>query len=488
MDRLPQEIIDAIVEAFPQDLELPLRQTASSKRRKLESSPRRLSEFSTVSKGWRRAVERRLFNTIDSIGSGAFQLSFFKTILEGESNENRRDSVRSFTYTTYLAFQGQQSMTDFVRDGQLRLFYEFREFFTVINDIWSTDLGEIKRRPLALTVSIVGIGHWDPECDENAFTFPQAATRLPLAPAVTSLKIVFDQALDKGRSPRRFRQSGRGNQVPPAWILQPLMAKLPSVDKLSYEMFDFLGKEQFRDRLFTETFHTLTGPLATNLTELYLHVGPFGFRTFNQLPSKYLASMATTHVSNKSGEDDHSPRFNSAVRQLSQQLSVLHVTGLFAVHPDLFYPKELTNGRVGVSLKKARLREQSLGRGLTIDRFLSRDPKELNDLAVSVSRGMLCMPKLESVEIAFRVESQDLIRGEIGGHGYSQRITYQRKWLAETVLDTSAEGGTSATCYLLNDIDLRKNHAFKSVISDEVEENLVELSRRLRGLSLFPSW
>lgn len=98
------------------------------------------------------------------------------------------------------------------------------------------------------------------------------------------------------------------------------------------------------------------------------------------------------------------------------------------------------------------------------------------------------MPKLESVEIAFRVESQDLIRGEIGGHGYSQRITYQRKWLAETVLDTSAEGGTSATCYLLNDIDLRKNHAFKSVISDEVEENLVELSRRLRGLSLFPSW
>lgn len=122
MDRLPQEITDSIVEAFVQDLE--------------KAPPTRLSKYSTVSMGWRRAIERRIFTKIDGIASGSFQLSFFKNLLAGEGNKHRRDSVRSFTYTTYLAFRDQQDMADFVREGQLRLLDEFSQLFTVINDIW----------------------------------------------------------------------------------------------------------------------------------------------------------------------------------------------------------------------------------------------------------------------------------------------------------------------------------------------------------------
>ncbi|EAA27004.3 hypothetical protein NCU08797 [Neurospora crassa OR74A] len=326
MDRLPQEITDSIVEAFVQDLE--------------KAPPTRLSKYSTISKAWRRAIERRLFTKIDGIASGSFQLSIFKNLLAGEGNRHRRESVRSFTYTTYLAFRGQQDMLDFVRESQLRLLDEFSQLFTVINDIWPTDQGtnSSSTQPLALTVSIVGIGHWKSEYDESTFTSPQAATSLPLTPAITSLEIVFDQAWNKGRCPRRFKQSGGGNQVPPSWILEPLMAKLPSVDKLSYEMFNFLGQEQFRDRLFTGTFEFLSGPMTANLTELYLHVGPFGLNTFNQTPSELWVSQ----MARNTDEDDYSPRFNAALRQLSQQLSILHVSGLFAVHPELFYPKELT--------------------------------------------------------------------------------------------------------------------------------------------------
>lgn len=77
--------------------------------------------------------------------------------------------------------------------------------------------------------------------------------------------------------------------------------------------------------------------MTANLTELYLHVGPFGLDTFNQTPSELWVSM----MARNSDEDDHKPRINATLRQLSQQLSVLHVSGLFAVHPDLFYPKEL---------------------------------------------------------------------------------------------------------------------------------------------------
>ncbi|EGO58457.1 hypothetical protein NEUTE1DRAFT_101282 [Neurospora tetrasperma FGSC 2508] len=491
MDRLPQEITDSIVEAFVQDLG--------------KAPPTRLSKYRTVSKNWRRAIERRLFTKIDGIASGSFQLSFFKNILAGEGNRHRRESVRSFTYTTYLAFRGQQDMLDFVRESQLRLLDEFSQLFTVINDIWPTDQGtnSTSPQPLALTVSIVGIGHWKSEYDESTFTsHPQAAASLPLTPAIISLEIVFDQAWNKGRRPRRFKQSGGGNQVPPSWILQPLMAKLPSVGKLSYEMFNFLGQEQFWDRLFTDTFKFLSGPMTANLTELYLHIGPFGLNTFNQTPSELWVSM----MARNSDEDDHNPRFNAALRQLSQQLSVLHVSGLFAVHPELFYPKELAKQHDRV--QEARLREQSVGRGSTIDRFLLREPQELNHLAVSLTRGMLCMPKLESVEIAFRVmvNPQKLAvglyrRGDYDLPGRCERIRYQRKWLAEAleVLDTSStgdsheEGDSGAhfyTCYLLNDVELYENDALRSEISDEVEENLVELRRRLRGvgLSRFPYW
>ncbi|KAK3495367.1 uncharacterized protein B0T23DRAFT_441149, partial [Neurospora hispaniola] len=486
MDRLPQEITDSIVEAFVQDLG--------------KARPTRLSKYSTVSKGWRRAIERRLFTKIDGIASGSFQLSFFKNILAGEGNRHRRESVRSLTYTTYLAFRGQQDMLDFVRESQLRLMDEFSQLFTVINDIWPTDQGtnSTSTQPLALTVSIVGIGHWKAEYDESTFTSPQAATSLPLTPAITSLEIVFDQAWNKGRRPRHFKQSGGGNQVPPSWILQPLMAKLPSVGKLSYEMFNFLGQEQFQDRLFTDTFKFLAGPLTANLTELYLHIGPFGLDTFNQTPSELWASM----MARNSDEDDmdHNPRFNAALRQLSQQLSVLHVSGLFAVHPELFYPKELERQPPPFW---PRLREQSLGRSSTIDRFLLRDPNELNHLTISLTRGMLCMPKLESIEISFRVvvDSQKQLVGLYRRRDYDlpgrcERIRYQRKWFAEAQheeLDSTStadgEGGTSAstylyTCYLLNNVDLYEDDALRSAISSEVEENLIELRRRLGGIGL----
>lgn len=122
MDQLPQEITDSIVEAFVQDLE--------------QGPPTRLSKYSTVSMGWRRAVERRLFTKIDGIASGSFQLSIFKNLLAGKGNRHRRESVRSFTYTTYLAFRGQQDMVGFVRESQLRLLDEFSQLFTAIEDIW----------------------------------------------------------------------------------------------------------------------------------------------------------------------------------------------------------------------------------------------------------------------------------------------------------------------------------------------------------------
>lgn len=120
---------------------------------------------------------------------------------------------------------------------------------------------------------------------------------------------------------------------------------------------------------------------------------------------------------------------------------------------------------------------------------------------------MLCMPKLENLEIAFRVKVDPQKQLVVGHYrrrrdydlpGRCKRIRYQRKWLAEAqheVLDNTAEGdrSTSAstylyTCYLLNDVELYENDALRSAISSEVEVNLIELRRRLRGngLSRFP--
>lgn len=119
---------------------------------------------------------------------------------------------------------------------------------------------------------------------------------------------------------------------------------------------------------------------------------------------------------------------------------------------------------------------------------------------------MLCMPKLESVEIAFGVlvDPPKLAVGHYRRRDYDlpgrcERIKYQRKWLADAQheeLDSGTaegEGDTSAsayfyTCYLLNDVELYENDALRSAISDEVEENLMELRRRFggNGLSRFP--
>lgn len=77
---------------------------------------------------------------------------------------------------------------------------------------------------------------------------------IPATPAITSLRLVFDEAYFRDGEAWLVPQIGEGNQVPPAaWILQPLLARLPSVEKFEYEMFNFTGTAQFRDKLFTGT-------------------------------------------------------------------------------------------------------------------------------------------------------------------------------------------------------------------------------------------
>ncbi|KAK1782656.1 hypothetical protein QBC45DRAFT_209407 [Copromyces sp. CBS 386.78] len=556
MDRLPQEILDPIVDEFARDLALRLSDSQLSHQQygprllRFRSCPSKLAAYSTISRGWQRAIERRLFQTVAAYG--AFQLPCFQHILGGERNQHRRGSVKSFTYTTYLSSPALQNMTDFVRESQWRLLTEFYHLLTVINDIWPVSPRMARTQPLNLTISIVRIGYWDPEqCDESILTLPhEFATSFPITPAVTSLKIVFDKAVDRDQH-KREKQEGRGNQVPPAaWILQPLMAKLPSVDKLSYEMFNFIGEDQFRDRLFTETFQSLSGPLTTNLTELYLHVGPFGFHTFKYTDDAALMPLIANQGIHNSGDGAYIPRFNAALRELSQQLTILHITGLFPVHPDLFYPKGQGLGlaankpqgnKVGSQAKPPapfwpRLRKVKIvstvhtssnyfllpSGGLLHDpsmlygevdaggRHLFRDPSELSSLVVSLTRGMLRMPRLESVEITFRLEYSPY-EGQAAPEWESplvrvkKQVTYHREWFAmeKAVLEQygldieevgeghGGEGGVgvnvmSLTRFLLNDDRRYKRRGFREAISEEVERNLRELSRRLIGLSMFP--
>ncbi|KAK3953861.1 hypothetical protein QBC32DRAFT_386241 [Pseudoneurospora amorphoporcata] len=525
MDRLPQEILDPIVDEFARDLALRLsdsplsHQQFGSKLLRFKSCSRKLAAYSTISRGWQRAIERRLFHTIAAYG--ASQLPWFQDILGGERNQHRRGSVKSFAYTTYLSPPALQNMTDFVRECQWRLLTEFYQLLTVINDIWPVSPGMARTQPLNLTINIVRIGYWDPEqCDESILTLPhEFATSLPITSAVTSLKIVFDKAVDRDQH-KREKQEGRGNQVPPAaWILQPLMAKLPSVDKLSYEMFNLLGKDQFRDRLFTETFQSLSGPLTTNLTELYLHVGPFGFNTFKYTDDDALLPLAAAHQGiNNSGEGAYIPRFNSALRELSQQLTVLHITGLFPVHPDLFYPNikglRLAANKPQGNKSAASSQSHHSGHASAKSRSCrpstpvvttSSYPRVDCSLVVSLTRAMLRMPKLESVEITLRLEyspyeGQEAPEWESPLVRVKKQVTYHREWFAmeKAVLEQYGldieevgEGGEgvgvmSLTRFLLNDDRRYKKREFREAIPEEVESNLRELSRRLTGLSRFP--
>lgn len=46
-------------------------------------------------------------------------------------------------------------------------------------------------------------------------------------------------------------------------------------------------------------------------------------------------------ITNNDGEaGGYIPRFNAALRELSQQLRTLHISGMFPVHPTLFYPPD----------------------------------------------------------------------------------------------------------------------------------------------------
>ena len=86
-----------------------------------------------------------------------------------------------------------------------------------------------------------------------------------------------------------------------------------------------------------DTFKFLSDPLVADLTELYLDIGPFGFQTFKQTQNEEFQALALLQRFNINSLT-FIPRFNTALRKLSQQLSILHISGLFPLHPDLFYP------------------------------------------------------------------------------------------------------------------------------------------------------
>ena len=54
MERLPQEVVDQIIEEVAQDLD--------------HHRASKLAEFAVVSRAWQRAIERRLFATIHRAG------------------------------------------------------------------------------------------------------------------------------------------------------------------------------------------------------------------------------------------------------------------------------------------------------------------------------------------------------------------------------------------------------------------------------------
>lgn len=89
----------------------------------------------------------------------------------------------------------------------------------------------------------------------------------------------------------------------------------------------------------------------TNLTELYLQVGPFGFNTLKDSSDRALLSMneALRGNNNSSGGGAYNPRIITALRELSQQLTVPHIHQVYTAigeKPVYVQPRKTTCQRL----------------------------------------------------------------------------------------------------------------------------------------------
>ena len=135
-----------------------------------------------------------------------------------------------------------------------------------------------------------------------------------------------------------------------------------------------------------------------------------------------------------------------------------------------------------------------------IREHFTRSPQELSALAVTLTRAMLRMPLLETVEIVWRVETAPVVVravevGEGGVEGEDRLIVrepeerravvYERGgwWEEDAGEDGMPVGQEDLVRVFLGRDDARfGEEGFRKAIDAEVERNLVEVGRRVRGL------
>lgn len=127
MNRLPQEVLDPIIEYFMEDFE-------QSRREGTCRFHRKLSDYSRLSRGWQHAIEARIFQKFHVKGSK--ELPRFTALLQGPRNEHRRAAVKSITFRADLPAPFLEEMTNYVNNRRRELLTEFKHLLTMINGIW----------------------------------------------------------------------------------------------------------------------------------------------------------------------------------------------------------------------------------------------------------------------------------------------------------------------------------------------------------------
>lgn len=207
---------------------------------------------------------------------------------------------------------------------------------------------------------------------------------------------------------KSFNGDPATHNCPPSWLFGFLQT-CTSATRVRWEGMEpyvpaRMASTGYRDRQCA----SLAGLNTTNLQHLAIHVNaaPFGhIKKCNfdcQLPC--------------------SDKLNSVLRQLSRQLQSLHLTGMFLLSPDLFWPSDDGHNNTEGDPRWPFMKEIRIeARIATAEGFFYYDPMlrrraerdpgpralpadhttVFNTLVVHASRAMLHMPKLEHLEISF---------------------------------------------------------------------------------------
>ncbi|KAK3953860.1 hypothetical protein QBC32DRAFT_360639 [Pseudoneurospora amorphoporcata] len=367
-----------------------------------------------ISRVWKRSIEQLTFWMLKIRSRSDAMIA--EEAMSGDLNEHRRKSVRRIAWTINLDVRRTSSFPH-IRDRVMVA--QFRDMFEFINRLRPSF--EAANGELLLSINILGMGAWGPENagDESAFTAPPPDFQdLPICPAVTGLDIYYDVLNVFGAS-----EPIVGNKVPPVWIVETL-SKLTSVTNVDWEFYDFLYRcPEKRGRFHKELCRTLTSPLFASLQVLRLYIGSYDYNggpgsSIRRSPG--LEEHLARNPYPKHGEDG----LNSALRTLLQNLVNLSIRGTFTLSPDFFHKK---NGEAHKQPSWPRLERLSIMTtniacigNLYLPEANQKDPfrsgqdyetvwindvlsrpttNDFNELMLSLSRGMLSMPKLERLEI-----------------------------------------------------------------------------------------